>query len=108
MPTHFAKGITGRALTHHLPHKHLGTGLLHGGDFVGFENVVRYVSETGVKFSFTWTLLMLQTTSNVLGAMAWQTLRGPKSNPPGVPVSAFLSPAITYLGAMVSSNEALK
>lgn len=59
------------------------------------------------RFTFTFTLLLLQCATNMIGAVVGQLLHGPPPNP-GIPPSAFIQPAASYITAMMTSNEALK
>eukprot|EP00729_Bicosta_minor_P020257 gene20257-16333_t len=79
-----------------------GTYLLYG---LLQEGIYSYGSD-GQRFAYTWTLLTLQCITNVCGAFAVQTYYG--HVPRGVPPTAFILPATTYIIAMMSSNEALK
>jgi len=57
------------------------------------------------RFTFTWTLLLLQCLANLAGATICAYFS--KSVPP-VPATGFVVPATTYILAMLTSNEALR
>ena len=58
------------------------------------EGIYSYGAE-GQRFAYTWTLLTLQCVTNVCGAFVLQTYNG--QSPQGVPPTAFILPATTYI-----------
>jgi len=79
-----------------------GSYLLYG---ILQEGIYKHANEGGDKFTFTWTLLLLQCLANLAGATICAYFS--KSVPP-VPATGFVVPATTYILAMLTSNEALR
>lgn len=69
------------------------------------EQIYKHVSPDGTKFTYTLTLLVLQCVVNALMA-ALLSFRGRGLT--GVPFFEFALPGLSYIGAMLFSNEALK
>lgn len=71
------------------------------------EGIYKYQSEEGAKFTFTFSLLVVQCIVNLLGSLVGSMLTGVKATP-GVPATSLIPPATTFIGAMFCSNQALK
>eukprot|EP00040_Diaphanoeca_grandis_P005891 m.34972 g.34972 ORF g.34972 m.34972 type:complete len:315 (-) comp17063_c0_seq1:505-1449(-) len=71
------------------------------------EGIFKFVDEDGAKFTFTLTLLLLQCFANLFGSIVGSVATGTTATK-GVPSTAFLVPAFTFIAAMFCSNQALQ
>lgn len=85
-----------------------------GGIYVSYltygilqEGIYKYQAEDGTKFSYTFSLLVIQCFVNLLGSLVGGFITGVKPAK-GVPSTSLIAPATTFIGAMFCSNQALK